>query len=84
MPSFLAVRCCECKRFQVQQQTKAARFTCPVCGQKQSVLKVFLSGSRAKGTVADPLPQFFASLLWILGSTTLKMHIWGARFPARP
>lgn len=47
MPSFLGVRCCECKRFQVQQQTKAAKFTCPVCGQKQSVLKVYCTASRA-------------------------------------
>jgi predicted RNA-binding Zn-ribbon protein involved in translation (DUF1610 family) len=48
MPNFLALRCVECGRFQVQQQTKKAKFTCPVCGTSQSVLKVYATACRAK------------------------------------
>jgi len=47
MPEFLAVRCFSCGTHQAQQLTKSSRFSCPVCGEKQSVKQVFLRSTRA-------------------------------------
>ncbi|XP_053284131.1 MRN complex-interacting protein [Pleuronectes platessa] len=42
---FHVVRCFTCKKFQVQQVKKATRWSCKVCGEKQSLLKEFGRGS---------------------------------------
>ncbi|XP_037531414.1 MRN complex-interacting protein [Nematolebias whitei] len=42
---FHVVRCFSCESFQVQQVKKARKWTCKLCGQKQSLLKEFGRGS---------------------------------------
>lgn len=42
---FRALQCYACQAFQVQQVTKAKRWACKLCGEKQSVLRVFAQGS---------------------------------------
>ncbi|XP_034453561.1 MRN complex-interacting protein isoform X1 [Hippoglossus hippoglossus] len=44
---FHVVRCFTCEKFQVQQVKKATRWSCKVCGEKQSLLKEFGRGSGA-------------------------------------
>ncbi|XP_010752975.1 MRN complex-interacting protein isoform X1 [Larimichthys crocea] len=44
---FHVVRCFSCQSFQVQQVKKVSRWTCKVCGHKQSLLKEFGRGSGA-------------------------------------
>ncbi|GMJ12369.1 hypothetical protein like AT1G71760 [Hibiscus trionum] len=46
---FVALRCCQCSTMQVKQRKKSSnKWTCVVCNQKQSVLKVFAQGPMAK------------------------------------
>ncbi|KAM3613322.1 uncharacterized protein V6R79_024173 [Siganus canaliculatus] len=42
---FHVVRCSTCESFQVQQVKKATRWSCKLCGEKQSLLKEFGRGS---------------------------------------
>ncbi|KAF7228747.1 MRN complex-interacting protein isoform X2 [Nothobranchius furzeri] len=44
---FHVVRCFSCESFQVQQVKKVNRWSCKLCGQKQSLLKEFGRGSGA-------------------------------------
>ncbi|CAI9723099.1 Hypothetical predicted protein [Octopus vulgaris] len=44
---FHVVRCCECETFQVQQVKKVRKWSCKVCGQKQSLIKEYGRGSGA-------------------------------------
>ncbi|KAM4554835.1 MRN complex-interacting protein [Odontesthes bonariensis] len=44
---FHVLRCFTCQSFQVQQVKKANRWSCKLCGQKQSLLKEFGRGSAA-------------------------------------
>ncbi|XP_055016130.1 MRN complex-interacting protein isoform X2 [Boleophthalmus pectinirostris] len=44
---FHVLRCFSCEVFQVQQVKKVNKWSCKVCGQKQSVLKEFGRGSGA-------------------------------------
>ncbi|XP_029368629.1 MRN complex-interacting protein [Echeneis naucrates] len=44
---FHVLRCSSCESFQVQQVKKVNRWSCKVCGQKQSLLKEFGRGSGA-------------------------------------
>ncbi|XP_069387323.1 MRN complex-interacting protein isoform X2 [Paralichthys olivaceus] len=44
---FHVVRCFSCEKFQVQQVKKATRWTCKICGEKQSLLKEVGRGSGA-------------------------------------
>ncbi|XP_041799832.1 MRN complex-interacting protein [Chelmon rostratus] len=44
---FHVLRCFSCQIFQVQQVKKANRWTCKLCGEKQSLLKEFGRGSGA-------------------------------------
>ncbi|XP_030001384.1 MRN complex-interacting protein isoform X2 [Sphaeramia orbicularis] len=44
---FHVLRCFSCQTFQVQQVKKVNRWSCKLCGQKQSVLKEFGRGSGA-------------------------------------
>ncbi|XP_026199158.1 MRN complex-interacting protein isoform X2 [Anabas testudineus] len=44
---FHVVRCFKCQSFQVQQVKKATRWSCKLCGEKQSLLKEFGRGSGA-------------------------------------
>ncbi|XP_061541131.1 MRN complex-interacting protein isoform X2 [Phycodurus eques] len=44
---FHVVKCFRCDCFQVQQVKKVKRWTCKVCGEKQSLLKEFAGGSGA-------------------------------------
>ncbi|XP_072251198.1 MRN complex-interacting protein [Leuresthes tenuis] len=44
---FHVVRCFTCQAFQVQQVKKVNRWSCKLCGQKQSLLKEFGQGSAA-------------------------------------
>ncbi|XP_074369494.1 uncharacterized protein LOC141710897 isoform X2 [Apium graveolens] len=46
---FIAVQCCQCSTMQVKQRKKSSnKWTCVVCNQKQSVLKVFAQSYMAK------------------------------------
>ncbi|XP_054879802.1 MRN complex-interacting protein-like [Poeciliopsis prolifica] len=45
--NFLVVRCFRCQSFQVQQVKKAKKWSCKLCGEKQSLLKEFGRGSGA-------------------------------------
>ena len=38
--TFHVLRCCRCEVFQVQQEKKVKKWTCKMCGEKQSVLRV--------------------------------------------
>ncbi|XP_066470120.1 MRN complex-interacting protein [Tiliqua scincoides] len=42
---FQVLRCCFCRVFQVQQIKKSKKWNCKMCGEKQSLLKVFGQGS---------------------------------------
>ncbi|XP_061644552.1 MRN complex-interacting protein isoform X2 [Phyllopteryx taeniolatus] len=44
---FHVVKCFRCDCFQVQQVKKVKKWTCKVCGEKQSLLKEFAGGSGA-------------------------------------
>ncbi|XP_064314528.1 MRN complex-interacting protein isoform X2 [Phalacrocorax carbo] len=44
-PRFWALRCCCCRRFQVQQAKRSGKWSCSVCGQRQAVQKVYGQGS---------------------------------------
>ncbi|KAK5896443.1 hypothetical protein CesoFtcFv8_009605 [Champsocephalus esox] len=44
---FLVLRCFTCQSFQVQQVKKVTKWTCTLCGEKQSLLKEFGRGSGA-------------------------------------
>ncbi|KAM7000016.1 MRN complex-interacting protein [Tautogolabrus adspersus] len=44
---FHVVRCFSCQSFQVQQVKKVNRWTCKLCGKKQTLLKEFGRGSGA-------------------------------------
>ncbi|KAG4157533.1 hypothetical protein ERO13_D02G067900v2 [Gossypium hirsutum] len=47
--NFVALQCCQCFTMQVKQRKKSSnKWTCVVCNQKQSVLKVFAQGPMAK------------------------------------
>lgn len=43
MPLFQCVQCCDCSRFQSAQARKDKKFSCKICGKKQSVRKVRLA-----------------------------------------
>jgi len=43
--TFLAVRCCSCSAFQGIQRTQQSKFSCKLCNQKQSITRVFASGT---------------------------------------
>ncbi|XP_050960375.1 MRN complex-interacting protein [Labeo rohita] len=45
---FHVLRCFSCQTFQVQQVKKSKKWTCKVCGEKQSLIKEF-----GRGTAAD-------------------------------
>ncbi|XP_039050148.1 MRN complex-interacting protein-like [Hibiscus syriacus] len=46
---FVALQCCQCSTMQVKQRKKSSnKWTCVVCNQKQSVLRVFAQGPIAK------------------------------------
>ncbi|NP_001296775.1 MRN complex-interacting protein isoform X1 [Danio rerio] len=44
---FNVLRCFSCQTFQVQQVKKAKKWTCKVCGEKQSLIKEFGRGAAA-------------------------------------
>ncbi|KAK9811466.1 hypothetical protein WJX72_004434 [[Myrmecia] bisecta] len=48
MPEFHAVQCFQCQTFQVQQVKKVAKFSCSLCGCKQSVRKAYAISAQAK------------------------------------
>ncbi|GAB4819479.1 hypothetical protein N2152v2_006525 [Parachlorella kessleri] len=45
---FMAVQCCQCSAFQVQQVKKVNKFACSMCSYKQSVQRVFAKSNQAK------------------------------------
>ncbi|CAM9197665.1 unnamed protein product [Ectocarpus fasciculatus] len=45
---FLALRCFSCQVFQVNQRTKSGKWKCRMCGEGQSIVKVWGRGGRAK------------------------------------
>ncbi|KAI8927606.1 hypothetical protein BC831DRAFT_510653 [Entophlyctis helioformis] len=47
MPGFVAVRCCQCRLPQVQQAKKSAKWTCRVCNQTQSLMRVLFESHSA-------------------------------------
>ncbi|XP_064885876.1 MRN complex-interacting protein isoform X1 [Columba livia] len=42
---FWVLRCCSCRRFQVQQAKRSGKWSCSVCGQRQAVQKIYGQGS---------------------------------------
>ncbi|XP_068004674.1 MRN complex-interacting protein [Melanerpes formicivorus] len=44
-PRFWVLRCCSCRRFQVQQAKRSGKWSCCVCGQRQAVQKIYGQGS---------------------------------------
>ena len=42
---FFALQCFQCSTFQVVQKTQQQKFTCKLCGAKQSIVRVFASGA---------------------------------------
>ncbi|XP_014679425.1 PREDICTED: UPF0544 protein C5orf45 homolog [Priapulus caudatus] len=42
---FNVLKCCSCGMFQVQQKTKARKWSCKVCSVKQSVIKIYGQGT---------------------------------------
>ena len=48
MGVFLVLRCFQCRHFQVIQRRKDRKWTCKLCGGRQSIIKVFASSERAK------------------------------------
>jgi uncharacterized Zn finger protein (UPF0148 family) len=79
MPNFLALRCAECGKFQVQQQTKKAKFRCPVCGICQSVLKVYATATQAK-----PIRAVVATLNRREGELALQSYRQAESLDATP
>ena len=63
MPEFIAVACCECRRFQVQQVKKRPTFTCPVCNVQQTVKRVYCRALQAR-----PVREAVAALNKQLGA----------------
>eukprot|EP01063_Lacrimia_lanifica_P012858 TRINITY_DN19551_c0_g1_i1.p2 TRINITY_DN19551_c0_g1~~TRINITY_DN19551_c0_g1_i1.p2 ORF type:complete len:247 (+),score=63.96 TRINITY_DN19551_c0_g1_i1:86-826(+) len=45
MVDFLALACAACRMFQVQQEKKSKKWTCVVCGAKQTLMKVHARGT---------------------------------------
>ncbi|CAN0095645.1 unnamed protein product [Ectocarpus sp. 13 AM-2016] len=45
---FLALRCFSCQVFQVNQRTKSGKWKCRMCGEGQSIVKVWGRGGHAK------------------------------------
>jgi hypothetical protein len=45
---FMAVKCCQCSAFQVQQVKQSNKFTCSLCGQKQSVQRMYARSNMAR------------------------------------
>ena len=43
--TFLAVRCCSCSAFQGIQRTQQSKYACKLCNTKQSITRVFASGT---------------------------------------
>ena len=43
--TFLAVRCCSCSAFQGIQRTQQSKYSCKLCNTKQSITRVFASGT---------------------------------------
>lgn len=48
MIEFLCLQCCDCGTFQCQQKRKDKKFSCKVCGKKQSVVRVYAISYKAK------------------------------------
>ena len=44
---FLVLQCCDCAQFCVQATTKNRKWSCRVCGKKQSIVKVYGRGPQA-------------------------------------
>lgn len=47
MPTFVCLQCCDCRTYQSTQRRKDNKFTCKLCGKKQSVIKVHARSERA-------------------------------------
>ncbi|KAI1287097.1 hypothetical protein HDE_10476 [Halotydeus destructor] len=45
---FVVLRCKQCSMFQVHQSKKSPKFSCKVCGEKQSISKVLYKGSSSE------------------------------------
>lgn len=45
---FLIVRCCQCGHFSVKQETRSPKWTCKLCGTRQSQTRVFSSAAKAR------------------------------------
>lgn len=48
MPQFYALQCFQCEQYQVTQARKDKKFTCKLCGAKQSVRRIFARSHAAK------------------------------------
>mmetsp|Transcript_8911 Transcript_8911/g.16417 ORF Transcript_8911/g.16417 Transcript_8911/m.16417 type:complete len:197 (+) Transcript_8911:109-699(+) len=47
MPNFIVVQCGSCARFQVVQQPKSKKFGCRMCGEKNSVRRIYAGSTKA-------------------------------------
>jgi predicted RNA-binding Zn-ribbon protein involved in translation (DUF1610 family) len=43
----VVVQCCSCAQFQVQSRKKVNTWSCPLCGTRQSIRKVYLESESA-------------------------------------
>ena len=48
MPSFIVTQCGFCETFQVRQRAKSGKFACSVCGERNSVRRVYAEAIQAK------------------------------------
>lgn len=48
MPEYLCLRCCNCKRYVVQQRKKVKKWQCMLCRQKQSLKHIYGISNSAK------------------------------------
>lgn len=46
--TWLVVQCYQCKTFQVDQEKKAKKWQCKLCGEKQSLQRIFARSHSAK------------------------------------
>lgn len=55
MVEYEIVRCCSCSVFQVQQKKKVKKYTCKLCGKKQTIQKIY--GQSYKAADLRPIVQ---------------------------
>lgn len=76
MPDFLALQCYACRQFQVCQARKDRRFTCKLCGAKQSVQRIY-----ARATTARPVRERVQALNMARASAEEALELRDSQHP---